>query len=229
MIDIDHTPQEGSPIKGILIGLGATFAFVGLWIAVVLLTSCTTAPLTDAQHQQIATAVSNAVHIVTDAVEQAREARRDEAGETGGEKSADPVQPAKPAESGGAPVFLYKYGGFHGEGAVEDKETQIANLHMSRSKLSYSWAKGSLRNWGLADSQADALACAFYWSPADGARIGGKFDWISTSRVTRGLENIGGYNGWKPEPFFAAPKRAFCIVSKDGRRRTNLLVTEEPK
>ena len=198
-------------------------------------TSCTTEPYTESQRQQIATAVSNIVLVVTDAVEQAREDRRDEAGETGGEKSADPVQPAKPAESGGAPSSApaappmdWRFGGFNGSRAAEDPETQIKGLRMSRDGMSYQWAKGNLGNWGLSREEAGALACAFYW---DGKRwVGGKFDWISTSRQSRDFENIhDGYNGWVASAFFAAPKRAFCIVSEDGCRRTNLLVTEEPR
>lgn len=201
--------------------LGAIAAIFAL-----IASSCTTAPVTDAQKTQIATAVSNAVQIVSDAVEQAREARRDEAGETSGGNNADPVQTAKPAPSGGAPVLVYKYGGFHGENAVEDPNTQIKDLHMSKSGMSYKWARGSLSNWGLSHDDANALACAFYW---DGSRwIGGKFDWISTSRTTRDFKNLEDYNGWRSGPFFSAPKRAFCIVSKDGKKRTNLLETTEP-
>ena len=222
--------DEEEPIKGILVGLGATFLFVGAWVAVVLLTSCTSAPITDAQHQQIATAVSNIVHEVTDAIEQARDARREEAGEASGVNSADPAQTAKPAKSGGAPVIEWKFGGFRGENAVEDPETQIADLRITRSRLSYRWAQGGCEKLG-ATSKTDAehtLACAFYW---DGSRwVGGKFDWISTSRTTRDWKNINEhYNGWNPDAFWAAPRRAFCIVGKEGRRRTNLLVTEEPK
>lgn len=218
---------EEDPIKGILVGLGATFLFVGAWVAVVLLTSCTTAPLTDAQHQQIATAVSNAVQIATDAVEQAREARRDEAGEPSADNSGDPGQTAKPAESGGAPALVWRYGGFDGSRAAEDPNTQIANLHITKSKLTYKWAKGSLKNWGLADTDAGAISCCFFW---DGKQwIGAKTDWISTSRTSRDFKNLNdGYNGWNPDAFWSAQKRAFCIVSKDGKKRTNLLETTEP-
>lgn len=138
--------------------------------------------------------------------------------------------PTPAAESAAAGRLVFRFGGFDGSRAAEDPATQIGSLHISRSKLSYRWTAGSLRNWGLADSQADgALACAFYWSPSDGAWIGGKFDWISTSRTTRDWNNLnGGYHGWNADAFWAAPKRAFCIISKDGRRRTNLLATTEP-
>ena len=133
-----------------------------------------------------------------------------------------------PASASGALVF--KYGGFDGSRAVEDPAAQIADLHITRSRLSYRWAKGGCETLG-ATSKTDAehtLACAFYW---DGSRwVGGKFDWISTSRTSRDFNNLnGGYNGWVAEHFWAADRRAFCIVSKDGKKRTNLLVTEEPR
>lgn len=123
--------------------------------------------------------------------------------------------------------LVWRYGGFDGSKSVEDANTQIKDLHMSKTGMSYKWAKGNLRNWGVTpDTEAGALACAFYW---DGKQwIGGKFDHISTSRLTRDFNNLDGYNGWKREPFFSASKRAFCIVSEDGRKRTNLLETKEP-
>lgn len=136
------------------------------------------------------------------------------------------LAPTEPAQTP-APQIDWRFGGFDGSRAVEDAATQIADLRIARGKLAYRWSVGSLRNWGLADGDAGALACAFYW---DGARwVGGKFDWISTSRTTRGLENLGGYHGWDERAFYAAPRRAFCVVSRDGARRTNLIETEEPK
>ena len=116
----------------------------------------------------------------------------------------------------------FRYGGFKGGKAVEDPATQISNLKISKSGLSYKWAKGDLGNWGLGKTEAGALACVFYW---DGKKwVGGKFDWISTSRTTRGWENVkSGYNGWDADAFFGAKRHAFCIVSKDGKKRTNLL------
>lgn len=67
-----------------------------------------------------------------------------------------------------------------------------------------------------------SISAAFYW---DGSRwVGGKFDGISTSRTTRDFKNIkDGYGGWDWAAFSGARRRAFCIVSKDGRKRTNLI------
>lgn len=119
----------------------------------------------------------------------------------------------------------YVYGGFRGGNAVEDPDVRISGLKINgRSGMSYSWAGGSsLRFWGLSDGQADALACIFY-QDANGNWIGGKFDWVSTNRRTRDFKNLnGGYGGWKPELFYAAKKHGFCIVSEDGRKRSNFI------
>ena len=88
--------------------------------------------------------------------------------------------------------------------------------------MSYAWAKGNLRGRGLADSSADALACVFY---KDGKTFkGGKFEWISYSRKTRSFGNITTrYAGWDPNKFFGATEYAFCICSKDGKKRTNFI------
>lgn len=139
----------------------------------------------------------------------------------------DPAPAEAPATAAPSGALVYRYGGFDGSRAAEDPATQIASLHITRSKLTYKWTQGNLRNWGLGDADAGALACAFYW---DGSGwIGGKFDWISTSRTSRDWNNLNGrYNGWDPDAFWSAPKRAFCIVSRDGKRRTNLLETTEP-
>ncbi len=125
-----------------------------------------------------------------------------------------------------APAIAWKYGGVDGSKAREDPATQIRDLRVSGDGLSYAWAKGDLSNWGLSKTDAGALACAFWW---DGSRwVGGKFDWISTSRLTRDFKNIrDGYHGWNPDAFFGAKRRAFCIMSADGRKRTNLI--EEAK
>lgn len=127
-----------------------------------------------------------------------------------------------PSSSDGAKLS-FVYGGVKAHPS-EDPNVQIANLRINgRSGLSYSWANGtSLRAWGLADSEAGALACAFY---LDGNTWkGGKFDWVSTSRRTRDFINLnGGYEGWEPEKFHAAPERGFCIVSADGKKRSNFI------
>ena len=136
-------------------------------------------------------------------------------------------QPGGDAGDAAGPVFHsvdidWRFGGFDGSRAVEDPATQIEFLHTTQDGMSYQWASSSLRPWGLDDNDAGAIAAAFYW---DGSRwVGGKFDWISTSRTTRDFKNIkDGYGGWDWAAFSGARRRAFCIVSKDGRKRTNII------
>jgi hypothetical protein len=95
---------------------------------------------------------------------------------------------------------------------------------MSADWLSYRWAKGNLRNWGINnDHDASALAVAGYGSDGKHYRCA-KFDWISTDRLTRGFENIhGGYNGFNATSFQNAKHKCFFIMNKDGSKRTNVL------
>jgi hypothetical protein len=154
-------------------------------------------------------------------------------------KSAEAVNDAKGenVESGGAvadapageppapPVALdFRYGGFRGERAKEEPGCRIGSLKVGKDKLTYKWEAGGCEALGAKDKAdySQTVACAFYW---DGKKwVGGKFDWISTSRTSRGFENIkSGYNGWDSAAFFGAKKHGFCIVSKDGKKRSNFI------
>ena len=201
-MDIDYR-QEGSPVKGVLVGLFASFLFVACWCIVGALfgSGCVSQ---DGSVDR--TVVTNAIHVVKDIVVTVREKTKKE--------SSDKKASEK---------LVFRYGGFHGENAVEDKETQIGNVRFTRDSVTHTWTKGDLSNWGLARGQADAVACAFFWSDEEQAWIGAKFEWTSTSRTKRSLENLnGGYGGWDAQKFHAAERKAYCIFSKDGRRRTNL-------
>lgn len=116
----------------------------------------------------------------------------------------------------------FTYGNFNGSGATLSAP-RIANLRIAGKSMSYSWAGPTLSAWGLSDSQL-AICCLFVKNSA-GAWVGGKFDWISTSRTSRGLEHVTDdrYGGWTlsgvPNPCSAA----FVIISADGRRRSNVI------
>ena len=118
----------------------------------------------------------------------------------------------------------FRYGGFRGEKAKEEPGCRIGSLKVGKDKLTYKWEAGGCEALGAKDKAdySKTVACAFYW---DGSRwVGGKFDWISTSRTSRGFENIkSGYNGWDSAAFFGAKKHGFCIVSKDGKKRSNFI------
>ncbi len=101
---------------------------------------------------------------------------------------------------------------------------KIRSLSVSGKGMSYRWDSGGCENLGCKDAgDAHALACIFYKDSA-GKWKGGKFDWISTSRLTRDFANIEGhYNGWDSKGFASANKYAFVIVSQDGSKRTNVI------
>lgn len=218
---------------GLFHGLIAAFVLALVWFAIAiapaaLLTGCANLPADPAAR---AAAVSNAVDTATLLLDAAWEhwlknhPQDDPA--TAEAAAADPAS-AEAAATVAGPVLDFRWGGFRGGGAAEDPATQIRDFRMDKNGMRYVWAKGDLGNWGLARESAGALICAFYFDEKEQRWIGGKFDWISTSRLTRSWKNVyAGYNGWKAEPFFAAKRRAICICSADGRKRTNLL--EESK
>lgn len=115
----------------------------------------------------------------------------------------------------------WRFGGFNGADAVLSSP-RIASLSAKASGLSFKWQTG-LSSWGLADDDASAIAALFVQTP-DGSWIGGKFDWISTSRSTRDFKNIyEGYNGWSLAGLDNPCPACFVVVSKDGKKRTNVL------
>jgi len=128
-----------------------------------------------------------------------------------------------PAPSG--PALNWCWGGFNGSKAKESDKARIKNLKLTSSGMSYSWESGGCEDLGASseDDHTHTLACLFL---QDGR--GGKFDWISTSRRTRSFHNIDeGYCGWSKSAFDASKKVWFCICSKDGKRRTNLISADK--
>lgn len=137
--------------------------------------------------------------------------------------SCEDVDDIGKSNSGSGVKLEFVYGGVSGN-PVEDPNVKISNLRIhGRSGMSYSWSSGtSLAAWGLSNGDAGAYACMFY--EKDGRWVGGKFDWISTSRTTRDFINLNaGYGGWKPDEFYAAKKHGFCIMSSDRRKRSNFI------
>ena len=147
---------------------------------------------------------------------------------SGGEAAATSGEAATSASADAAPFASLKWpwGGFDGSKAALSDKARIKALKVTASGLSYAWESGGCEDLG-ASSKTDAscLACLFCF---DGSVWrGGKFEWLSTSRTSRDLKNIeSGYSGWDAGAFRSAKAHAFCIVSKDGRRRTNVIVQE---
>ena len=115
------------------------------------------------------------------------------------------------------------WGGFKGGSAKPVDGVEITALKVTADGLSYKWVKGGCEKLG-ATSREDAdhtLACLFV--RVGGKWQGGKFDWISTSRLSRDFKNVkDGYGGWRKDAIEAAEAYAFVICSKDGKRRSNV-------
>ena len=115
----------------------------------------------------------------------------------------------------------WSYGGVHASGASPSAVT-ISGLSCSKNGLSFHYVR-NLSAWGLSNSNAHALACLFV-QKSDGSWVGGKFDWISSSRTTRDFKNInGGYNGWNLRGVPNPCKVAFVIVDGSCGRRSNVI------
>lgn len=117
-------------------------------------------------------------------------------------------------------VADWRYGGFNGSKAVEDKSCQIKSVSTSGKgvtfKLSGSW-------WGATHESPTMRCCAFY-KDGSGRWVGGFWEWGSPDRTYRAFTNINdGYKGWDAKAFFAAKKHGFVICSKDGKKRSNFI------
>lgn len=115
------------------------------------------------------------------------------------------------------------YGGFDGENAERVDGVKIALDSVSPSGLRYHYVEGNLNYLSYTNTHdnPDCLACLFCLN--NGVWRGGKFDWISTDRLTRDFHNIEtGYHGWDESDIDTAEAYAFVIVSKDGKKRTNV-------
>jgi hypothetical protein len=114
-------------------------------------------------------------------------------------------------------------GGFKVSSASWDGSAEITNLTVSNG-LTYQWVKGGCENLG-ASNRTDAsktIACLF--CKVNNVWVGGKFDWISTSRTSRDFKNIKeNYHGWDMSMIEEATAYRFVIISSDGKRRTNVI------
>lgn len=134
-----------------------------------------------------------------------------------------------PAGAGPAPGetrLSWCWGGFNGSRAVEDSACRISSLKVGSSGLSLKWETGVPGDWAVSRSEdkGELVIVAFFIPEGKGGWKGGKFDWINAARSTRSLDNVlSGYGGWSASEFRAARKHALCVVSADGRKRSNLI------
>ena len=136
----------------------------------------------------------------------------------------EPTAPGATVDAVDYASLRWSMGGFNGSKAALHDGVEIGSLNVGRDGMSYRWVRGGCEQLG-AGSRTDfskTLACIFY-RDGSGAWVGGKFDWISTSRTTRDFKNThSGYNGWNASAFDAATEFAFVIVGTGGRR-TNVI------
>ena len=119
--------------------------------------------------------------------------------------------------------FEWRYGNFNGSKAKEDPNVVIANFTMNDKSMKIKWVKG-MDAWGYERSDPKGVACIFYYDEVEKKYIGGKFEYISTSRSTRDWKNISGkYGGWNYTKFINAKKYAFLVTSEKGTKRTNIV------
>jgi outer membrane murein-binding lipoprotein Lpp len=142
----------------------------------------------------------------------------------GSEDAAPPEEEAADVDAVDFSLLKWEFGGVDGSKARLDSP-RLSSLRASSSSISYKWEKG-LDGWGLAKDQADAYACLFV-AKSDGSVVGGKFDWVSTSRANRGLENIlEGYRGWSLEGVPNPTIVYFLVTDTAGKRRSNIVSAE---
>jgi len=116
--------------------------------------------------------------------------------------------------------LAWTWGRFDGSKAVLDAP-RISGLAVAgTAHLTFKWDV-DMAAWGYADGDPKGVACLFI--KRDGKWVGGKFEWVSSSRTFRGMENIrAGYAGWDVKAVGAADSFAYVVVSKDGRKRSNV-------
>ncbi len=117
--------------------------------------------------------------------------------------------------------FNWKYGGVNGGGASHSGVNISGVRFAGKSGLSFTYVN-NLSAWGLSNGDISSIACLFVLNNA-GQWVGGKFDWISSSRTSRDFINVNeGYNGWTLADVPNPCQAAFVIVN--GKRRSNVIV-----
>lgn len=115
----------------------------------------------------------------------------------------------------------WTFGGVKGGGAALSAP-RLSHLRCTHNTLTYKWVVG-LNAWGFAHSDAGAI-CAAFVKKSDGRWVGGKFDWVSTSRSSRSLGHIlSGYGGWSLEGVPNPCQICYVVVDARGKRRSNVV------
>lgn len=195
--------------------------------ASILATGCATDPATGEVTIRVPAA---AVDFATNAIREYLESRaataegaadaETDAGESLGSTEAAPSS----APAAASAALDFRYGGFKGGKAAEDPRCRISGLKVGSDSLSIKWETGIPADWKRETLEKGPMIVAAVFYREGDKWVGGKFDWIDEHRYSRSLENVhGGYGGWDAAAWKAAKKRAFCVVSADGKYRSNLL------
>lgn len=142
------------------------------------------------------------------------------------EEAEEAPEPGVPDEAPYAD-FQWRYGGERLPGARNDGSVVIALKKLSAGGIDFTWEK-NLSAWGISHDHADALVCAFV-QDSSGQWLGGKFDWISSSRTFRDFGHLSGaeaYKGWNLEGIPNPTQLAFVVVERTGRRRSNVITAD---
>lgn len=201
--------------------------FAALVVASAIATGCATDPATGEVSIRVPAA---AVDFATNAIREYLESRaataegaadaESGAGESSGSTEAAPSS-APAADS--APLD-FRYGGFRGGKAAEDPRCRISGLKIGADSLSFKWETSIPGDWKRETLEKGPMIVAAVFYREGDKWVGGKFDWIDENRSSRSLENVHtGYGGWNAAAWKAAKKRAFCVVSADGKWRSNLV------
>lgn len=152
------------------------------------------------------------------------EARDWLAGFDGEETEEEVEEPVADVDDVDFASLKWKFGGKDGSKAKLDSP-RVSGAKATAKTLSYTWDVG-LSGWGLANGDAGALACLFV-EREDGEMVGGKFEWVSTSRKTRSLGNVlSGYGGWSLDGVPNPCKACFVVIDEPGKRRSNVVAFE---
>jgi len=116
----------------------------------------------------------------------------------------------------------WTFGGKPNGSGARNGGVVISGARFSSGGVSFAYNR-DLSAWGYSSGALGGVACLFV-RKENGRWVGGKFDWISSSRRSRSFTNVfEGYCGWSlagvPNPCAAA----FVIISPDGKRRSNVI------
>lgn len=154
-------------------------------------------------------------------------AQEKEAAAAGGAEPRDAsAAPAAPAHADAVDYSLldWRWGRFDGRKAVRAAGAEIGSLKVTANGLSYKWLSGGCEDLDRSCSHANSCCTCALFCRVNGTWIGGKFDHISTDRLTRDFANIReSYGGWIPAALSRADAYAFVILDDGAKRRTNVI------